>query len=340
MQSRFVISLDLEQAWGMEAAKAYGSERANILGARDAIPRMLALAEHFGIGCTWATVGLLFFDDRDELLNALPVKRPRYTESALSPYPRMEAIGRNEKEDPLHFGRSLIRLIRDCPGQEIAGHTFSHYYSLEDGDDSRAFEADLAAARNAAKLLDIELKSLVFPRNQVRQSYLSVCRATGYRSFRGNQKSGLHRPRPRHLEKTWSRLLRTADNYLPLVAQPAVNQPDYVDGMVDIPASRFLRPAAPSSHLLNRLQLKRIRDEMTDAAKQGGIFHLWWHPHNFGRDIDLNLSVLKAIFEHYHRLANNYGMASTTMDALAAHSGKQPNTGPIRAQPHTYSPSM
>lgn len=323
MRPHFVISLDLEQAWGMEAAKAYGSARANIVGAREAIPHMLDLAERFGIGCTWATVGFLFFDDRDELLNALPAQRPHYADPGLSPYARMAAIGRNEAEDPLHFGRSLIRLIRDCPGQEIAGHTFSHYYSLEDGGDPAAFAADLAAARSAAAALGIDLRSLVFPRNQIRPAYLPLCHGSGYRSFRGNQRSNLHRSRPRHMEKGWSRLWRAADNYMPLAPRRMAKPSQYIDGMLNIAASRFLRPSSASARLLDRFQCKRICDEMTHAAKQGAVFHLWWHPHNFGRDIALNLKMLRVIFEHYHRLAGDHGMASITMQNLAALSSKE-----------------
>ncbi|UVO49855.1 hypothetical protein M0208_04720 [Sphingomonas sp. SUN019] len=317
--SHFVISLDLEQAWGMEAEKALGKQRASILGARDAIPRILALAERHGICCTWATVGLLFFDDRDELLDSLPAIRPAYDDLALSPYPRIGGIGRNEREDPLHFGRSLIRSIRDCPGQEIAGHTFSHYYCLEDGGDPAAFEADLAAAHRAAALLDIELRSIVFPRNQLRQTYLPLCRDSGYRSYRGNQRSALHRSRQRRQETRWSRVLRAADNYLPLSPRPDVNRPRQADGMVDVAASRFLRPA--STPPLNRLQLGRIRREMTHAATHGGLFHLWWHPQNFGHGADANLRVLGAIFDHYRRLADDHGMVSATMDRVARSAG-------------------
>ncbi len=321
MLSRFIISLDFEQAWGMEAKKAYGSERPSILGAREAVPRMLALAERYGVGCTWATVGFLFYDDRDELLDALPEIRPIYANPELSPYDRMVMVGRNERTDPLHFGRSLIRQIRDCPGQEVAGHTFSHYYSLEDGDDPAAFEADLLAARHAAASLGVELRSIVFPRNQVRETYLPICHTTGYRSYRGTQRSELHRSRPRHAERTWSRLLRAADNYLPLTMSRDPERPQKVGDMIDIAASRFLRPASPSSATLNRLQLKRIQNGMTLAAEQGGMFHLWWHPQNFGRDIDLNLHILEAIFEHFRRLADECGMASATMGAIAVDYG-------------------
>lgn len=317
MPSRFVISLDFEQAWGMEADKAYGAERSNILGARTAIPGILALAERYGIHCTWATVGFLFFDDRDELLDALPEVRPRYTDPALSPYSRMAQVGPGEKADPLHFGRSLIRLIRDCPGQEIAGHTFSHYYSLEDDGECTAFEADIAAAGSAAAALGIQLRSIVFPRNQVREAYLPICHAAGYRCYRGTQRSSLHRSRPRGDERIWSRALRAADNYLPLMDRGEANRPRAVGGMVDIAASRFLRPATSTSAVLNQLQLRRIKGEMTAAAKADAIFHLWWHPHNFGHDTDLNLRMLESIFEHHRRLADNHGMTSATMGEFA-----------------------
>ena len=316
MQPNFVVSLDFEQAWGMEASKAYGSERASIVGARLAIPAILEIAERYGVRCTWATVGLLFFDDLDELLNSLPEIRPNYTDPTLSAYHRIHEIGRNEKEDGLHFGRSMIGLIRDCPGQELASHTFSHYYCLEDGDDALAFEADLAAARNAAASVGAELKSIVFPRNQLRHSYLSVCDSAGYRCYRGNQRSHLHQARPRADEKFWSRLVRGADAYVPVARTRETNHPLHDGNMIDVAASRFLRPAS-SSAFLNRLQLRRIKNEMTDAARQNGVFHLWWHPQNFGCNTDLNLLMLAAIFEHFRRLANDYGMVSKTMNALA-----------------------
>jgi hypothetical protein len=88
--------------------------------------------------------------------------------------------------------------------------------------------------------------------------------------------------------------------------------------MIDISASRFLRPTSSRSAALNRLHLRRIKGEMTLAAQQDGIFHLWCHPSNFGRDTDSKRRMLSTIFDHYHRLAGEYGMVSATMDELAA----------------------
>src|SRR5690606_19757483 len=128
----------------------------------------------YGIHATWATVGMLMFDDRKSLLASLPPEelRPSYAQRTLSPYEALSSVGPDETSDPFHFGLSLVRQIAATPNQEIATHTFSHYYCLEPGQTEAQFRADLDAARRAAAQLDIELTSLVFPRNQCQPAYL------------------------------------------------------------------------------------------------------------------------------------------------------------------------
>ena len=57
--------------------------------------------------------------------------------------------------------------------------------------------------------------------------------------------------------------------------------------MIDVPASRFLRPVRGAWY--ESFQLDRIAGQMTAAAKSNKLFHLWWHPHNFGADPEPNL---------------------------------------------------
>jgi hypothetical protein len=106
-----------------------------------------------------------------------------------------------------------------------------------------------------------------------------------------------------------------ADSYLP-IGGPHDHEPVLVDGMVDIPASRFLRPAGKSA-ALERLRLWRITSAMETAARRRKLFHLWWHPHNFGVDLQENLAFLRAILDCFHTLQERYGMRSMTMAALA-----------------------
>src|SRR5262249_12973974 len=104
-------------------------------------------------------------------------------------------------------------------------------------------------------------------------------------------------------------------SYLP-IGGPHDHEPVLVDGMVDIPASRFLRPVGKRA-ALERLRLWRITSAMETAAPRRKLFHLLWHPHNFGGALPENLAFLPAILDCFHTLQERYGMRSMTMAALA-----------------------
>jgi Polysaccharide deacetylase len=311
------ISLDFELFWGMRDKRTLEEYGRNVLGARDAIPRMLELFERYGIHCTWATVGFLFFDDKEELLQYLPQERPAYTNPALSPYPVIARIGPTERQDPYHFGLSLVRRIKDCPHQEIGTHTFSHYYCLEDGQTPGTFRADLEAARRSAARLGVKLRSLVFPRNQFSAAYLGICREAGIEAVRGNQRFWLFHSNGEANETLIKKIGRRLDHYLPLSGHNGVSaEPDSL-GLVNIRSSRFLLAVPNRSKLFGPLCQRRITAGMTHAATTGLIFHLWWHPHNFGSHVADNMALLRQILEHYRALAQEHGMVSRSMGEVA-----------------------
>lgn len=210
----------------------------------------------------------------------------------------------------------MLRQIRSCPRQEIGGHSFSHYYTFEDAGNAAAFEADLAAAARAAALMDIELKSFVFPRNQVNPAYLPICREAGYRSFRGVQRGAAHAGRARGAERAWHRASRWARTYLPENRAQPPNRPSIDGGLANLAASHFLRPTRAGRAIADRFQRARIRNGMLRAAQAGAIYHLWWHPQNFGLDVEANIEVLRAILDDYRHLAERFGMTSVSMGEL------------------------
>jgi Polysaccharide deacetylase len=311
----FVISLDFELLWGVRDQRTIADYGANILGVRQAVPALLDLFAERNIACTWATVGLLFFATNRAMLAGLPARKPRYTNARISSYHYLDEVGADEEHDPYYFGLSLIRRILDYPAQEIGTHTFSHFYCLEEGGDVEAFRADLEAARAAAELVGIKLASIVFPRNQIHRAHLSVCRELGLRAFRGNERVWFHRGRRECEQTRLVRASRLADSYLP-IAGPHDHEPALVNGMVDIRASRFLRPVGRSA-VLERMRLRRITSAMETAARRRKLFHLWWHPHNFGVDLQKNLAFLRAILDCFRSLQERYGMRSMTMAAVA-----------------------
>lgn len=318
----FVISLDLELNWGVRDWTDLEAYRANLLGVRTAIPRLLEIFTEHGIHATWATVGFLFFDDKEDLLSALPSLRPKYVDRRKCPYSALASVGRNEAEDPFHFGWSLLQQIQQARHHEIASHTFSHYFCLEDGQDANTFTEDLAAAISAAARRGITLESLVFPRNEVRSEYLPLCARQGIKAYRGTPQSWLYTPRSARDETRRRRALRLADAYVPLTG-PNTQQVDVAAPFPrNVAASRFLRPHDPRARQLDRMKLRRVCGELSAAARAGGVYHLWWHPHNFGIHQRANLDMLRHILGHYAELRATHGMRSLTMrDVAQASSG-------------------
>lgn len=81
MSGQFVISLDFELLWGVRDhsnKQAYGQ---NVLGARDAVPRMLELFEGHGIRATWATGGLPVLRNQGRVDGGPPGGAPRLQKS-------------------------------------------------------------------------------------------------------------------------------------------------------------------------------------------------------------------------------------------------------------------
>ena len=314
----FIISLDFELHWGMRDVKTVDQYRENLLGARRAVPALLATFVEYNIHATWATVGFLFFSRRSELLRALPIQRPQYNQPRLSPYGVIDAIGRDENEDPFHFARSLLEQIRSSPAQEIATHTFSHYYCLEHAQSIAAFRADLGAAVAAAADFGVTLRSIVFPRNQYDEHHLRICHEVGLMAFRGNPQSWLYRPRIGAEETYRIRAVRFLDSYCNIsshncysLTQTAGNIP------LNLPASRFLRPCIARGPMAQALREWRVMNDLTYAARHGLVYHLWWHPHNFGARLDQNVGVLRRILDHFYALRERYGMQSKSMVEIA-----------------------
>ncbi len=198
MSGEFVISLDLELLWGGRDHATRDSYGANVLGGREAIPRIQDLFESYDIAATWAIVGLLMAESRDDFMASLPPEelRPRYTDPRLSNYSYLDEVGEDERSDPHYYSMSLVRRIMECPGQEIGTHTHANYYPLESGQDITSFEADLAAATATAKRRGIVLRSIVFPRNEHAAVHLKPCAKLGLRTYRGNVTAWPYRATP------------------------------------------------------------------------------------------------------------------------------------------------
>lgn len=311
-QGSLVISLDFELHWGVRDHRHLdATERKRLLAARNVVPEILKAFRDHAVCATWATVGLLFARSREEALACRPERMPRYEQAALDPY--AEQLGKDENEDPFHFGPSLIRLIAEETGQEIGSHSYSHYYSLEAGQGEEEFKGDIASAKRIAETSGYRLRSYVFPRNQVCARYLPILRQAGFRTYRGTEPVASKAPVTfQEQRKPWSRALRLADAYCNLngpqtVAFPQGEQPSPVD------ASRYLRPFSPTLRWLENARLRRIASAMKAAAEQGRIFHLWWHPEDFASHPERNVDFLRRVLTVFDQYRRDFGMKSLSM---------------------------
>lgn len=311
-EGKFVISLDFELNWGVRDVYDIAEYGRNLLNGRVAIPQILSLFKRFDIRATWATVGLLAFSNRNDLMNNLPDNLPDYSDKSLCPYKFIENIGENEASDPYHFGYSLIREIEQTPGMEIGSHTFSHYYCLEKNSNSSAFYSDLQASHNAFSRLGITTESLVFCRNQYNDFSINIAKKAGFKFFRGNEKHWLYKPRKRVNENLFLRATRLSDHYLNISGcnSNCISSGD----IINVPSSRFLRPLGPRA--LESIRLFRIKAAMTEAAVAGECFHLWWHPHNFGKNVKASLFFLQEVLLHFNFLRDEFGMHSLNMSGV------------------------
>ena len=317
----FVVSLDFELHWGIRDHSSVGSARDRLIGARTAVPVLLDLFARRRVRATWATVGMLMAHDRAELESMIPAVLPRYDDARLSPYPAMREVGNGEADDPFHYAPSLVEQIIRTPGQEVGTHTFSHYYCLEPGQDAAAFAADLDAARRVAAGYGVEPRSIVFPRNQFNPHYLGVLARAGVRAYRTNPPTWFYAPQRVRDDRLPARATRLLDAYAPVASvigsRAALATPGSKTGDGDRPravqASVFLRPYSSRLRALDSLRVRRIRSAMDVAAREGGVFHLWWHPHNFGRQLRENLRVLEAVLDHFEMLRRSQRMESATM---------------------------
>jgi hypothetical protein len=283
---------------------------------RRAVQDLISVFATRRIRATWATVGFLFASKWDELSPHIPFLRPDSRRSELDPYG--EQVGPDEDHDPEHLAGSLVDLIAASPGQEVASHTFSHYYCLEPGQNEATFRADLAAAQSMARVRGLTLSSLVLPRNQWNPAYTGAVLDLGFRCIRGNQRSWAHRAAPGGGDMR-QRAARLADTYVGLTPPPTTAWSEVVSpsGLCDVPASAFLRPYHPRRRQLESLRRARLRSGLRHAARAGRIFHLWWHPYNFAHNPNENLSLLEHVLDDFDELSRTEGFETLTMSDVS-----------------------
>ena len=280
---RVILSLDFELRWGVH--DVYGIDfdayRENLEGERRVIPMLLKVFSAHGIRATWAAVGAIGCESWDEYFARAP-RAPQYTNRAFKVKPYYADL---DPDGRLHFAPELMRMIRSTPGQQLGTHTFSHLFLRERGVTARDAMDDLAAAtRLHQERFGSTPLSLVFPRNQ--PAFIDVVRASSVKIWRGNAAAWYYDCEDSEHNSWLPRALKLLDAFNPLTSRAAPLSGDMNR------ASMFLRLNLPAAAWL--LHVRRIKSEL-DRLDRNKIFHLWFHPHNLGKDTRRRLGRVEQI---------------------------------------------
>jgi len=315
------ISLDFELFWGVRANRGLEDYSEHLLGVYEAIPKMLALFEKYDVHVTWATVGFLFYENIEEMKKNQPPILPEYQNKNVDPYLYLKSLRNspyNERFTKMHGASTLISEIQNYENQEIATHTFSHFFTYEPCKNSKAFEEDIDKAVRLGVKKNIDLKSLVFPRNQVEEKSVDVLKKSTIESYRGNPTHWAYCDGDKPNKSFFLRLYRLFDTYVNLSGYHTT-KPLSNEELVELKASMMLRPYFSKLAYLEPLKIRRIKKAMKNAGKKGENFHLWWHPHNFGVNQKENLKNLEALLKYFKELKSSYNIRSLTMKEMVQH---------------------
>lgn len=316
MHGSFVVSLDFELMWGnLDNWTVDGYGESHVAQVREAIEQIITLFEKYSVHVTFATVGFLMLDNADAIRQHQPKAIPSYSKNVLNPYGKI--LDTAQQHQSLYFAPDVVEKLKEIQSVEIGTHTFCHYYCYENGQTVEQFDADMMAACKVAAQKGIIIESIVFPRNQVSKEYLEVCAHHGILTYRGNAVKYFGYTKSRW-KGIYNKIARLIDAYINWGGNTSIpySTIDTAEKPMSIPASRMLRPYMRKLRVLEPLRLKRIKSEILYAAKHHELYHLWWHPHNFGADMEQNLAFLEKLLKCYQTCHQQYGMQSLTMKEM------------------------
>lgn len=302
-----VISLDLELSWG-SFDLCYDDDLLKMgrwthdVGA----PNLLNHLTRNGLSATWAIVGAMMRSSLPDVSSLPEVRFPHFSKPWFSYVPKKG----DESTHPEWFGASLVKMIRNAePKQEIGFHSFSH---VPFGRRGMTRERAVAEYRHCAKIaqeLGIPQTSFVFPRNLV--AYVAELRDAGFKCFRDPDQPSVQFANDAltSIGMVWADFAGLA---------PRMVEPSLKEGIVSIPGSLLVRYAAGwRKYIPDTSRLRRLRKGLELVRRNGGVFHVWFHPENLYAEWPRIENVVARFLEELGAAVRNADVRCLTMGQLA-----------------------
>jgi len=321
-----VISLDLELSWGSFDLGFDDNVRKMARWTHDVgAPNLLNHLTRNGLSATWAIVGAMMRRSLPDV-SALPeVHYPHFSRPWFSYVPK----DGDESTHPEWFGASLVELIRSAtPAQEIGFHSFSHVPFAQLGMTQERAIAEYRFCSRIANELGIPETTFIFPRNLV--AYLPELRKAGFRCFRDTDKPLLRLP-----SHTLSSVAAVCGDFLGLT--PPMVEPFLKEGIVSIPGSLLIRFAEGWRKFIpDSSRLRRLRKGLQRVCREGGVFHVWFHPENLYAEWPRLENVVARFLEELAALVRSGDVRCLTMGQLAAEFQSDPSARQFSEHPAVY----
>jgi hypothetical protein len=261
MTGTLIVSLDCEGRWGMaDHDEMLGQHPIGDTNLRLAYEFLFETLERLNIRATFAVVGL-FVAGKNEAEDYIHQTSTDPVSQGWLTKPR-KAI-KNGQTDGWFF-EDLPNLVLESGKHELASHGYSHLPFTSSAFTSVNAHRELNAMRDLASRKGWNIRTMVFPRNQI--THTDLLGEYGIQKYRASQEN--HSLAGRALS------LVSEFNIFSQSDEPPLN-----DNTVS--AGRFLNwRSGPRRLVPARVTVQRWKSILRHATKNDGCAHLWFHPHN------------------------------------------------------------
>lgn len=280
----FTISLDTELAWGSFDKGTVGRYEEAYRNTPEVIDRLCDLFDEYEIPATWAIVSHLLEDcDGDHSDRMAPDFE--WVDDWHSELPCASGM-----DEELWYAPWLIDRLQECETeQEIGLHGSTHMQLGADGCSREHAEEEIGAAVETLREHGVDPKSFVFPRNDI--GHLDVLRKYGIEAYRGKDARWYEQAGVPGAVKPPLRFVDEAARLTPPIVEPVERE-----GIFEVPGSQLFHPSHDGwQYTPGESSVARAKKGLEQAARTGGVFHLWFHPFNLGHELEQDLGRLEQV---------------------------------------------
>ena len=278
----FCISIDCELAWGVSDKISNKFIKKTIELDEKICFNLLTIFNEFDVSATWAIVAAML-DNNNPMINI--------------------------SHSSAWYNPKIIEKIKYSKTyQELASHSYSHPNFIQY--DAKYIDEDFQKAEYFFSKNDINIKSFVFPRNQIR--YLNLLNKHGIKIFRSLDKS-MYKKVYKY-NKVLGKFANLLDKSLPISANTVF--PKITDhNLTELQSSLLFISRYSYKKIISEFSIfSKAKQGIDKAIKNKECFHLWFHPSNFYYNTERQFILLKKILAYVNLKRKSGLITVNTLD--------------------------